>query len=343
MKRRTVLKQLGAGAIAAPMVFRARYVSAQGAEKIAVRLDWVTWGGQSPFYLPIAKGWYKEAGLEVDIQEGNGSVTTVQLVGNGNFDAGHAALAVMMLGRDKGMPVRGIANFVRKNDIGAIVPVDSAIHGPKDLAGKKVLYTAGSLEAPFIDKFLERGGLRRDQVNLVNVDAASKTPTYVKGDGDAEFTSVPYGLPYTAKRPSRGVLFADYGMQFPGFGILTTDAKIKERGAALGRFATIVSGAWQYIANGHEDEGVQAIVAAKPQERLDPKVLREHIEVFKPFLTTPASKNLPMGVMAKQDMEEAVKTLLASKQIKPGAKASDFYTDKLLDEAKIRKLGGAAA
>lgn len=340
MKRRTLLKQAGIGLLAAPMVLSgARSALAQAAEKVTVRLDWVTWGGHAPFYLPAAKGWYKNAGLDVDIQEGNGSVTTVQLVGTGNFDVGHAAIAVMMLGRDKGMPLRAIANFVRKNDIGLLVPKDSPIHGPKDLAGKKLLYTAGSLEAPFIDRFLEKGGLTRDEVDLLSVDAASKTPTYVKGDGDGEFTSVPYGLPYTAARPSRGVLFADYGMQFPGFGLFSIDSKIKERGAALGKFATIVSAAWQYIAAGHEDEAVQAILAAKPQERLDPKVLREHIEVFKPFLHTPASKNLPMGVMAKADMEAAVATLEASKQLKPGAKAADFYTDDLLDVAEIKKLG----
>lgn len=342
MRRRSLLMQIGIGLAAGPAILgRARPAAAQELEKVTVRLDWVTWGGHAPFYLPMAKGWYKAAGLDVEIEPGNGSVTTVQLVGAGNFDIGHASLAVMMLGRDKGMSVRAIAGFVRKNDIGLVVPMDSPIRSPKDTAGKKLLYTAGSLEAPFIDKFLAAGGLTRDKVDLVNVDAAAKTPTYVKGEADGEFTSVPYALPYTAARPSRGVLFADYGLQTPGFGLFSTEDRIKARGAVLGKFATLVSGAWEYITSGHEDEGVQAVIAAKPEEKLDRKVLREHIEVFRPYLTSDASKGLPVGVMAPQDWQLAVEAMTEVKMIQPGAKAGDFYTNDLLDRAKIEALRGA--
>ena len=37
--------------------------------------------------------------------------------------------------------------------------------------------------------------------------------------------------------------------------------KIKARGPVLRRFASVVSGAWSYIINGHQDEAVAAIVA----------------------------------------------------------------------------------
>ena len=331
---------MGLGLAAAPLFWgRVSPAAAQTLEKVTLQLDWVAWGGHAPFYLAQQKGWYRSSGLDVDIQEGNGSVTTVQLVNGGNFDVGHANLAVMMQARDKGMGVRAIAGFVRKNDVGLLVPKDSALRTPKDLAGRKFLYTAGSLEAPFIDKFLAAGGLTRGQVELVSVDAAAKTPTYVKGEGDGEFTSVPYALPYTAERPSRGILFADYGQQFPGFGLLTTDDKIKARGAVLGKFATVVSGAWQYIVAGHEEEGVAAMIAAKPQQKLDPKVLREHIEVFKPYFTTAASQALPIGVMAPQDWELAVKTMRDVNLLKPEAKADDFYTNRLLDVARNQADG----
>jgi len=337
MNRRRLLQGVGAGFIAAP-AFLTRPLRAAQPEKIAVRLDWVTWGGHSPFYLALKKGWYKEAGLDVAIEEGNGSVTTIQLVNGGNFDVGHANLAAMMQARAKGLSVRAIAGFVRKNDVGVLVPQDSPWKTPKDLAGKKLLYTAGSLEAPFIDKFLATGGLTRSQVELVSVDAASKNTLYVKGTADGEFTSVPYALPYTASRPSRGILFADNGMQFPGFGLIGTDDRIKTRGAAIGKFATIVSAAWEYIVGGHEDEGVQAIMEARSQQKLDPKILRTQIEAFKPYLTSEASKGLPIGVMAAADWQLAIKTMREVNLLPADAKADDFYTNALLDAARIKKL-----
>src|SRR5690349_14810149 len=55
-------------------------------EKIVMRLDWNPWGSHAPFHLAQQKGWFKENGLEVEIQDGNGSVNTVQIVGGGgNF------------------------------------------------------------------------------------------------------------------------------------------------------------------------------------------------------------------------------------------------------------------
>ncbi len=337
--RRRILKGVGIGLVAAPSLMT-RALRAAEPEKITVRLDWVTWGGHSPFYLPLKKGWYKQAGLDVAIEEGNGSVTTIQLVNGGNFDVGHANLAAMMQAKVKGLSVRAIAGFVRKNDVGVLVPQESSWKTPKDLAGKKLLYTAGSLEAPFIDRFLAAGGLTRGQVDLVSVDAASKNTLYIKGAADGEFTSVPYALPYTAARPSRGILFADNGMQFPGFGLISSDDKIKTRGAAIGKFATIVSAAWQYIVAGHEDEGVQAVMEARSQQKLDPKILRTQIDSFKPYLTSEASKGLPIGVMAAEDWQLAIKTMREANLLPAEVKADDFYTNALLDTARMKQLSG---
>src|SRR5437764_10128307 len=166
--------------------------SALSQEKITVRLDWTPWGTHAPIHLAAQKGWFKQAGLDVEAEDGNGSVTTVQLVGAGKFDVGHASLAPMMIARDKGLEVKAIANFVRKNDIGLLVPRGGAMKGPKDVAGQKIVFTAGSLEAPFLDQFLAAGGLKREQVELLNVEAAAKVPTYAAARADGVFSTVPF-------------------------------------------------------------------------------------------------------------------------------------------------------
>ena len=116
---------------------------AQNPEPLRVRLDWTPWGVHGAFHLAQQKGWYKQAGLDVSLEDGNGSVTTVQIVGGGDsFDVGHAALASVMIAREKGMPVKAVAVFARQSDIGLLVPADAGITGPAQLKGKKVAYTA---------------------------------------------------------------------------------------------------------------------------------------------------------------------------------------------------------
>ena len=90
-------------------------LAADEAHTLSFRLDWMASALHSPFYLAAEKGWFKKAGLDVSIVLGNGSVTTVQLVDAGQYDVGHASLAVMAMGRGKGMSVTSIACFTRSS------------------------------------------------------------------------------------------------------------------------------------------------------------------------------------------------------------------------------------
>ncbi|OZI60480.1 ABC transporter substrate-binding protein [Bordetella genomosp. 11] len=298
---------------------------------LKVRLDWTPWGVQAPFHLAQQKGWYKQAGLDVTLEDGNGSVTTVQIVGSSDaFDVGHAALASMMIARDKGLPVKAVAVFARQSDIGLLVPADSGITGPGALKGRKVAYTAGSLEAPFIDAFLAAGGLKRGDVELVNVDAASKASTYAVGRADAAFSTIPFFLPVVSqKRPSTAVRFADFGLNMPSFGLFASEDKLRTRGDAIAAFASVTARAWEYIQAGHQDEAVAAIMAQRPQARLDPQVLRGQIDALQAYFGKPPAGGR-MGVPVPDDWTQAVKTLSSVGLIGAGADPASFYVQGLV-------------
>ena len=315
-------------------------VAAQPLEPVKVRLDWTPWANHAAMHLAQQKGWYRQAGLDVTLEDGNGSVTTVQIVGSGNtFDVGSAALAPMMIARDKGLPVKAVAVFLRKNDIGVLVPAEAGIAGVAQLKGKKIGYTAGSLEAPFIDAFLASGRLKRDEVELVNLDAASKASNYAVGRTDAVFSTIPFVLPTTNRsRPSRAILFADAGLSMPSFGLVASEAKLAERGEVIGRFASVVARTWEYIFAGHEDEAVDAIVAQRPQARLDKAVLRAQLDALKTFFDIPAGGRI--GAPQPQDWEVAVKTLSSVQLIGNSRAASDYYVSGRVNPAAFDRFVG---
>jgi NitT/TauT family transport system substrate-binding protein len=313
--------------------------AASAADKVRVRLDWTPWASQAPIHLAAQKGLFSKYDLDVSIDDGNGSVATVQIVGNGEYDIGHASLAPMAIARSKGLPVKAIAGFIRQNDIGLLVPADSGIKSPAHLKGKKIAFTAGSLEAPFIDRFLAAGQLTRSDVELISVDAAAKVGTYMAGRADAAFSSVPFFLPVVAKqRPSTSVNFADYGLQFPSFGLLATERTINERSAVLRRFASIVSGSWAYILAGHKDDAAAAIIAARPQAKLDPGVLRGQIDALEKFSYTDATRSLPFGTMAMSDWQQAVATLADGGLIDKTLDPAMLFSNELLDPVLIADL-----
>jgi NitT/TauT family transport system substrate-binding protein len=331
---------LGAFALALAALGCSLPAAAQALDPVKVRLDWTPWANHAAMHLAQQKGWYKQAGLDVTLEDGNGSVTTVQIIGSSNaFDIGHAALAPVMIARDKGLPVKAVAVFLRKNDIGVLVPADSGITGPAGLKGKKIGYTAGSLEAPFMDAFLASGGLKRSDVELINLDAASKATNYAVGRTDAVASTVPFVLPTTNKaRVSKPLLFADAGLNMPSFGLVASEAKLAERGEVLGRFASVVARAWEYVYAGHEDEAVDAIVAQRPQARLDKAVLRAQLEALKPFFDVPSGGRI--GAPVAQDWEAAVKTLSSVQLIGTSRPASEYYVGGRVNSAAFDKLIG---
>ena len=126
----------------------------------------------------------------------------------------------------------------------------------QDLRGKR-LPSRGSLETPFLDRFLAAGGLTRGDVELLSVDAAAKTGMFVSGRADGVFSSVPF-LTATVRpqRPASAIRFADLGLTFPSFGMVAAERTLREKPATLRRLASVTAGAWAYILAGKRAEAV---------------------------------------------------------------------------------------
>ena len=93
-----------------------------------------------------------------------------------------------------------------------------------------------------------------------------------------------------ADRPSNAVRFADFGLNMPSFGLFANESKLAQRRDAIARFASVSARAWEYIYAGHQDEAVAAILAQRPQSRLDRKVLRGQIDALQPYFGQPAAR-----------------------------------------------------
>jgi NitT/TauT family transport system substrate-binding protein len=137
-------------------------------------------------------------------------------------------------------------------------------------------------------------------------------------------------------RPSDSIRFADYNLNMPSFGLFATEDKIASRGAAIGKFASVVGAAWTYVLAGHEDEAVDAIVAQRPQAKLDKKVLRAQIEALRPFFQSPAAAGQPTGVPVAADWKIAVKTLSDAGLIKSIKDGNDFFAPGMVKPVVLK-------
>lgn len=318
--------------------------AADDAHTLSVRLDWVTSGYHVPFYLALAKGWYQKAGLDVSVEPGNGSNTTIQLVNAGKYDLGEATLSNVAIARSKGMPLKSIAGFFRKGDLALMVSDASGVKGPADLKGKKIIYSAASSEGPFLDPFLAKGGLTRADVQLLNVDPSARVSTYTNGQADGIFGSpVGTGVIIRDVRPTHNILFADIGINLPDFGLFTTEDMLKKKADALRKFASVTSGAWTY-AVAHQDEAVAALIKARPDDRVTAELMKKQLVEAIKFLYSPATAGMPIGVQSAKDWADTLGTLTAVKAIDARAAGTptDYFTNDCLDPKTIAAIGAGS-
>jgi NitT/TauT family transport system substrate-binding protein len=314
---------------------------ARAADKLTVRLDWITDAMHMPIFLAAERGWFKAAGLDMDIEDGNGSVTTVQLVGNGNFDLGLADLSPMTVARDKGVSITSVAGIIRKGGMGFIVPKSSGITHIEDLKGKQIIYTAGSLEGPFVLPFLRAHGIAADQVSLLNVQAASKVSLYLAGRGDAVISTVPAAVTAAiGHRDSIGILFWDNGFHVPGFGLVARPDKLATKADAVRRFVSIICGGWGYVlaSPDHMREAAQAVRHSRPTTPLTEQMLLDQTEAYRGYFTTDATRDLPLCMQSETDWTATLETMRQAGVIGPDAKPSDEFTNAYIDPAMIRRI-----
>jgi NitT/TauT family transport system substrate-binding protein len=339
LTRRELAVTIGLG-LSMPSAFSPVALAVSEENTLAVTLEWLPIGTHSPFYLAADRGWYKRASLDVTISQGSGSNISVQQVNAGQFDVGYASLSAMAFGRGKGMPLVSTCGLFRKSDMALIVPVNSPIKSPSDLKGKKIIATAGSFEAPFIDAFLAKGGLTRDQVELLNISTSTRMPMYIKGEVDGLFAS-PIGSLVLVEdsQPSRPILFADFGLNVPSFGMFATEAKLQKKDSAIRAFNSIIAGSWTYIVAGHQEEAIQAMLKIRSQDRLDVKVLSKQLSDSNPFLYSATTQNMPIGFQTEADWANALKSMEEGHAIAPGQKAKDYFTNDFLDADLIKSIG----
>lgn len=309
--------------------------SAQAQEELTpltVRLDFSPWGVQAAMHLATEKGWFEEAGLDVDVQDGRGSGNTLQLVNSGQVDVGQIQVGLVPSAREQGANVKSFAGFARKTDLCVLIDQDSPITEISELDGMTITVFAASPWAPYIDAFLEGGGLTRENVEIMFVDPAALWGTYTAGRADGLMSTVSSALPVAeANRPSK-CLTADLAeLYFPSYGLIATDETIAQKGEALAKLVDVQQQAWQAIEEDLE-LGVDAMISQRPDANLDPDVLREQIRLTIEYFDTPATEGKPIGWQAEEDWIAALKGMERAGVVQPGWDPSDYYTNELVEQ-----------
>ncbi|TWO72447.1 ABC transporter substrate-binding protein [Caenimonas sedimenti] len=251
MKKRAFLTTATAFALAASFGAQAQTTP------IKFQLDWRFEGPAALFLLPVAKGYFKDAKLDVSVDAGSGSGAAVQRVATGTYDMGFADMAALMEfhANNPDAPNKPVGVMMVYNNTPAAVMAlkKSGIKTPADLAGKKLgapVFDAGRRGFPIFQKANGIGN-----VTWVSMDPPLRETMLARGDVDAitgfSFTSL-------LNLEARGVKldevvtlsYPDHGVKLYGNVIIASPKMIRENPQAVKAFLTaFAKGAKEAMAN----------------------------------------------------------------------------------------------
>ena len=287
--------------------------AASAQEKVTVQLKWVAQSQFAGYYVAAAKGYYKEAGLDVTIRPGGPDISPVQALVGKQADIAVNWMPDALAAREAGSALVNVAQVFNKSGMMLTCKKSSGVTGPKDLKGKTLGVWYGGNEYPFMSYMAKLGLDTTKDVKILkqgfNVDpllqnqaACISTMIYneywqVIDAGVKESDLITF-------------FYEEQGVASLEDGLYVMEANLKDPAfvARMGKFVKATLKGWNEAVK-NPAEAAKIVVAADKSGSANLKVQTRQMENVAKLIST--SGTAKMGYLEPAAYERTVKVLMA--------------------------------
>lgn len=270
--RRMMIFAIGATSLYASL--GATPVVAEDLKKVTVRLAFSYNGHRSPYLLGVDKGFYKEEGLDVEVLEGRGVTSSMQLLASGEDTFAIIDPPSLMLGVAQGMPLVQVAQMYQVSPNALISWDEFNITKPADLEGKSVATLQGDMTTTMLYALLAKNGVDASKVKIVASDGGTRNQTFLAKRTEA-ITGFPndsyMSLSDTTGGGLRFFTYAEYGIDTMGDGIATRRDTVESSPEVVAGFVRASLRAYEYALE-HPEEAIASLKARKDAVNVEVEV-----------------------------------------------------------------------
>ena len=243
--------------------------AAHAADKVTLQLKWVTQAQFAGYYVAQAKGYYREANLDVTVNPGGPDIAPAQVIAGGGADVIVESMPSALAAREKGLLLVNISQTFKKSGLEITCRADTGIKKPTDLKGRTVGVWFLGNEYPF-RSFMSKLKIKTDGspggVKMLkqgfNVDPLIQK----QADCISTMTYNEYWRVIDAGyKPSQLVVFkyADYDVDILEDGLYVLESKLADAAflAKMVRFVKASMDGWD-SARRNMDEATRIVLAA---------------------------------------------------------------------------------
>ena len=344
--RRQVLKSaLAAGSALATSGIAAPAL-AQGKTPMKMVLNWTYQGPQSWFFLAQDKGYFDEAGIDMTIDQGNGSGAAVGHVAGGAYDIGFGdvnALIRLAATKPDEAPLC-VYQMYNKPPFTVAVLSSSDIKTAKDLEGRKLGGAANDGALKLFDAFTNVADIDASGIEILNFKSNLREQMLKSEQVEGVFgyvNTIRFSAKLSGMNPDEDIRFisyGDYGMDLYSNGLIVPKAMASEKPDLVkGLVWAINQGVKDTLAD--PDAAIESVAAREP---LINKVVEKErlIATLQDEMNHPEVAKTGLGSVDPVRFEKAIDLVVEANALPRTPAIDEIYSDAFLpaSEERIYKL-----
>jgi NitT/TauT family transport system substrate-binding protein len=311
---------------------------ANAADKVVFSLNWVPYGLHYGIFAADALGYYKDAGLDVDIQRGYGSGDTVKRTATGAADVGMADMASVISGRSNGFKVKQVAVVLDRSADAIFYVKGVGIDSPKNLEGHTLGAAVGETSYNLLPVFAANAGFDTKKVEFVNLAPPAKFPSLVskKVDSIVAFTTEEPAIQSAATKAGVEVgrfLYSDFGVDYYSIGLIASDDALDRKGDVVKRLVDATMRGYAYAIQ-HPDAAADLYVKRFPESSRDLTLAQWKITIS--HMLTDRTRANGLGYVDRAKMERTLDFIKRYQDVKGDMNVDDIYTSKFLNKISVQ-------
>jgi NitT/TauT family transport system substrate-binding protein len=305
--------------------------------KIVFMLDFIALGRHAPWYVPIAKGYYKQEGLDVTVVPSKGTADVIKGVETGVAQLGFIDVPSLVAGGEAASSLKMVAvNYQKAPYCVFSLNPGANVTTPKDMVGLEF----GSSTASFVWKihqaFMKMHGLDPSTLKVVNIDGSARVPMLAARKVQAIdlFVMSEPGLKRAVKDAEvKCLLLGDHGLDIYANGIGVREDFLKQNPQVVRGFVRAALRGWKDALSNPEEA---AKIQVQYVKALDPGIIVEELAIVKRLAVVPDTQKDGYGAMNKEKMARTVKFINDNVEV-TGRRLTvdDIYRDGYLPKPAV--------
>ncbi len=305
---------------------------------IKFTLDFIALGRHAPWYLAVAKGYFKEERLNVTVMPSKGTADAIRAVETGIADIGFIDVPSLVASGSAAASMRMVAvNYQKAPYCVFSLNPGANVNVPKDMVGLEF----GSSTASFVPRihqaFMKMHGLDPNTLRVVNIDGAARVPMLVARKVqsiDLFVMSEPAIKRAVKDGEAKCMLLGDHGLDIYANGIGVKEEFLQKNPEVVRGFVRAALRGWKdALANPEEAARLQT----QTLKALDPGIIVEELRIVRRLAVTPDTEKFGLGAMNMEKMARTVDFINNNVPIE-GRKltAVEIFRDGFLPREPIR-------